>query len=95
MWVDKNHLVVLVFAVLPDPVGIEYLEVGVPFRSPLLSYPLDVLGHGDLLDAGLAFKMVGFINITRDKKTIVTNNAQIFFLITPSQVSRKKVSFFM
>src|SRR3972149_3769126 len=47
--VDEDDLVVLVPAVLPDPVGIEDLEVRGVGRGAVLRDALSALRHGDLV----------------------------------------------
>src|SRR5881628_2248114 len=47
--VHEDHLVVLVAAVLADPVRVQDLHVRVALRDPLLRHPLDRLPHRDLV----------------------------------------------
>jgi hypothetical protein len=49
--IDEDDLEPLGYAILPDPVRVEHLEVGVLPRSPLLGYELQALSWRELGDA--------------------------------------------
>src|SRR2546423_6761159 len=46
--IHEDDLVILVHPVFADPVGIEDLEIGIPFRGSLLGNPLNRFRHRDL-----------------------------------------------
>ena len=66
--IDEDDLVVLVLAILADPVGVENLEVGEVAVHTLFSDALRVLGHGDLGDTGLG-RLALHVNLALSQAT--------------------------
>ena len=66
--IDEDDLVVLVLAILADPVGVEDLEVGEVAVHTLFSDALRVLGHRDLGDTSLGWLAL-HVNLALAKST--------------------------
>ena len=72
--VDHDDLVVLVLAILADPVGVEDFQVGEVAVDTLFSDALRVLGHGDLGDTGLG-RLALHVNLALAKSTTANAGA--------------------